>query len=150
MEYQTILAQLPYTPPFLFVDGLTAVDLNGVSGFYTFKKEADFYKGHFKDNPITPGVLLTECCAQIGLVCLGIHLVTSSNTLSDKALQIALTSSEMEYYLPVYPGEKVYVTSEKIYFRFHKLKCKVKMHNAAGKLVCKGTIAGMLKSKTNE
>ncbi|WP_158978470.1 3-hydroxyacyl-ACP dehydratase FabZ family protein [Cellulophaga sp. L1A9] len=150
MEYQTIIAQLPYTPPFLFVDGLTAVDLNGVSGFYTFKKEADFYKGHFKDNPITPGVLLTECCAQIGLVCLGIHLVTSSNTLSDEALQIALTSSEMEYYLPVYPGEKVYVTSEKIYFRFHKLKCKVKMHNAAGKLVCKGTIAGMLKSKTNE
>ncbi|MFI8604246.1 3-hydroxyacyl-ACP dehydratase FabZ family protein [Cellulophaga baltica] len=150
MEYQTIIAQLPYTPPFLFVDGLTAIDLNGVSGFYTFKKEADFYKGHFKDNPITPGVLLTECCAQIGLVCLGIHLVTSSNTLSNEALQIALTSSEMEYYLPVYPGEKVYVTSEKIYFRFHKLKCKVKMHNAAGKLVCKGTIAGMLKSKTNE
>ncbi|SDF03049.1 3-hydroxyacyl-ACP dehydratase FabZ family protein [Cellulophaga baltica] len=150
MEYQTIIAQLPYTPPFLFVDGLTAVDLNGVSGFYTFKKEADFYRGHFKDNPITPGVLLTECCAQIGLVCLGIYLVTSSNTLSNEALQIALTSSEMEYYLPVYPDEKVYVTSEKIYFRFHKLKCKVKMHNAAGKLVCKGTIAGMLKSKTNE
>ncbi|QWX85144.1 hydroxymyristoyl-ACP dehydratase [Cellulophaga sp. HaHaR_3_176] len=147
MEYQTIIAQLPYTHPFLFVDGLTAVDLNGVSGFYTFKKEADFYKGHFKDNPITPGVLLTECCAQIGLVCLGIHIVTSSNTLNNEALQIALTSSEMEYYLPVYPNEKVCVTSEKIYFRFHKLKCKVKMHNTAGKLICKGTIAGMLKNK---
>ncbi|ADV51090.1 3-hydroxyacyl-(acyl-carrier-protein) dehydratase [Cellulophaga algicola DSM 14237] len=150
MEHQIILAQLPYTAPFLFVDGLTAIDTNGVSGFYTFKKEADFYKGHFKNNPITPGVLLTECCAQIGLVCLGIHLITSSDTLRDNALQIALTSSEMEYYLPVYPDEKVSVTSEKIYFRFHKLKCHVKMHNAAGKLVCKGTIAGMLKNKSNE
>tara|TARA_R110002050_G_scaffold56512_1_gene127035 strand:+ start:136221 stop:136697 length:477 start_codon:yes stop_codon:yes gene_type:complete len=150
MEYQNIIDQLPYTAPFLFVDGLDAINNDGVSGFYTFKKDADFYEGHFKDNPVTPGVLLTECCAQIGLVCLGIYLFTSSNTLSDSQLQVAFTSSEMEYSLPVYPDEKVWVTSEKIYFRFQKLKCKVKMHNAAGKLVCKGTLAGMIKSIANE
>tara|TARA_R110002033_G_scaffold2424_1_gene16762 strand:- start:8652 stop:9128 length:477 start_codon:yes stop_codon:yes gene_type:complete len=150
MEYQNILDQLPYTSPFLFVDELETIDDDGVSGVYTFKKEAEFYKGHFKNNPITPGVLLTECCAQIGLVCLGIHLIASSNTSSKYQTKIALTSSEMEYYLPVYPNEKVWVTSEKIYFRFQKLKCKVKMHNAAGKLVCKGTIAGMFKIGANE
>lgn len=150
MNDQLILQQLPYAPPFLFVDGLTKMDENGVDGFYTFRKEADFYKGHFKDYPMTPGVLLTECCAQIGLVCLGIVLLRAIDTLNNDTLQIAFTSSEMEFYLPVLPGEKVVVTSEKIYFRFQKLKCLVKMYTTNGKLVCKGTLAGMFKTVSNE
>tara|TARA_R110000796_G_scaffold88850_4_gene191922 strand:+ start:79992 stop:80444 length:453 start_codon:yes stop_codon:yes gene_type:complete len=150
MKYQHIINLLPYTNPFLFVDALANVDNNGVVGSYTFNKNAPFYKGHFKGNPITPGVLLTECCAQIGVVCLGIHLLKSSNSLNDDQLQIALTNSEMEFLLPVYPDEKVIVTSEKKYFRFQKLKCLVKMHNSEGKLVCKGTIAGMFRTVSHE
>ncbi len=151
MKYQNVINQLPYKHPFLFVDQLEALDNNGASGFFTFKKEADFYKGHFRNNPITPGVLLTECCAQIGLVCLGIYLINLSKTVGvGEETPIALTSSEMEFYLPVYPNEKVKVTSEKIYFRFQKLKCQVKMHNAAGKLVCKGIISGMFKIGQHE
>tara|TARA_R110002051_G_scaffold325867_1_gene432595 strand:+ start:134153 stop:134629 length:477 start_codon:yes stop_codon:yes gene_type:complete len=150
MKYQNILEQLPYSSPFLFVDQLSHVDEHGVEGWYTFPQDAEYYKGHFKNSPVTPGVLLTECCAQIGLVCLGIHLLTSSNTLNNTAIDIALTSSEMEFYLPVLPNEEVRVISEKKYFRFQKLKCLVKMYNAEQKLVCKGTIAGMFKARENE
>lgn len=146
MEYQQIIEQLPYTNPFLFVDALSKIDDDGVIGSYTFKKNAAFYKGHFIGNPVTPGVLLTECCAQIGLVCFGIYLQGSHTTSTKNHLQIALTSSEMEFYCPVYPGETVVVTSEKKYFRFQKLKCLVKMHTQEGKLVCKGVIAGMIKT----
>ena len=60
------------------------------------------------------------------------------------ALKIALTSSEMDFYLPVLPAEKVIVKSEKQYFRFNKLKCKVEMFNEKGALVCRGLIAGMI------
>ncbi len=130
------------------MEGLSHVDDNGVIGFCTFSKELDFYKGHFKRNPVTPGVILTECCAQIGLVCLGIHLLTGSEGLFEN-LKIGLSSSEMEFFLPVYPGEKVQVTSKKKYFRFHKLKCEVQMHNEMGKLICKGSIAGMIKMDAN-
>jgi len=150
MKYLNILQQLPYSSPFLFVDQLNHVDENGVEGWYTFPKDAEYYKGHFKNSPVTPGVLLTECCAQIGLVSLGIHLLTSSNTLDTATMEIALTSSEMEFYLPVFPNEKVRVISEKKYFRFQKLKCSVKMYNAEDKLVCKGTIAGMFKATAHE
>jgi 3-hydroxyacyl-[acyl-carrier-protein] dehydratase len=31
-----------------------------------FDPNLDFYKGHFKDDPVTPGVILTEVMAQIG------------------------------------------------------------------------------------
>lgn len=148
---EEIINQLPYAPPFLFVDQLHEINNDSVKGEYTFKKNEFFYKGHFKENPITPGVILTECCAQIGLVCMGLGILNESNTLNSRnTLGIAFSSSEMEFYLPVYPGEKVVVSAKKVYFRFHKLKCDVKMHNAEGKLICKGTLAGMLKSNTNE
>jgi len=149
MNYQDIIRKLPYTKPFLFVDELLHVDENGAEGSYVFEENANFYKGHFKDNPVTPGVILTECCAQIGVVALGIYLLNREEVSMGDNVQIGLSNSEMEFLEPVFPNEKVVVTSEKIYFRFHKLKCKVKMYNAAGKLVCKGTISGMLKSNKN-
>lgn len=149
MNYQEIIQRLPYTKPFLFVDELLHIDENGAEGSYVFEADADFYKGHFKDHPVTPGVILTECCAQIGVVVLGIYLLHKEGVSLGDQVQIGLSSSEMEFLVPVFPNEKVVVSSEKIYFRFHKLKCKVKMHNAAGKLVCKGMISGMLKSNKN-
>ena len=141
MNTSEILAKLPYSPPFLFVDDLVSVDENGVTGNFTFKEDLDFYKGHFKNNPVTPGVILTETMAQIGLVCLGIFLV--GKDLNENS-QIGLTSTEIEFLKPVFPGEKIKVISEKIYFRFNKLKCKVKMLNEKSEIVCEGTIAGII------
>jgi 3-hydroxyacyl-[acyl-carrier-protein] dehydratase len=141
MRKEEIISRLPYSKPFLFVDEIINIDENGVEGTYTFDSTLDFYKGHFKDNPVTPGVILTEVMAQIGLVCLGIFLLDNS---FNKRTSIALTSTEIEFLKPVFPNEKVIVISEKIYFRFGKLKCKVKMKNEKGEDVCMGTIAGMV------
>lgn len=144
MNLKTIISELPYSPPFLFVDELTSVDENGVSGIFRFSKDSFFYEGHFKNNPVTPGVILTECMAQIGVVCLGIFLLEKDSENKDKK-KIALSSTEIDFYLPVYPGEEVTVVSKKVYFRFNKLKCDVQMFNADEKLVCKGKIAGMIR-----
>ncbi|MFV8337271.1 3-hydroxyacyl-ACP dehydratase FabZ family protein [Flavobacterium sp. RSP29] len=144
MESQNILSKLPYSKPFLFVDEIVQINENGLEGTYTFDENLDFYKGHFKDNPITPGVILTEVMAQIGLVCLGILLLDDSFT---RNVSIALTSTEIEFLKPVFPKEKVTVISEKVYFRFGKLKCKVIMKNEKGDVVCTGIISGMVISK---
>lgn len=145
MEHSEIIAKLPYSKPFLFVDEIINITENGAEGTFTFLPELEFYKGHFKNNPVTPGAILTETMAQIGLVCLGIFLMEKETT---ENLQIALTSSEIEYLKPIYPSEKVTVVSEKIYFRFGKLKCKVTMKNEKNEEVCSGTIAGIITSKT--
>ena len=116
MTNQEIISKLPYSNPFLFVDELSSVNENGVEGCYTFDENLDFYKGH------------------IFLLDLSFRKNTS----------IALTSSNIEFLKPVFPKEKVTVISEKIYFRFGKLKCKVKMKNENGDLVCIGEIAGMI------
>jgi|TARA_B110000438_G_scaffold296614_1_gene341581 3-hydroxyacyl-[acyl-carrier-protein] dehydratase len=149
LKKETIIQLLPYQPPFLFVEELTYISENRSEGYYTFKNDEYFYKGHFKDKPITPGVILTEVMAQIGVVCLGIYLL--KNDFSEiKKTQIALTSNEVDFFLPVKPKERVKVVSEKIYFRFNKLKCKVQLFNQKNELVCKGMISGMLKVMNNE
>ncbi len=139
-----IIALLPYQQPFLFVDGLTALSEEGISGHYTLKRNEYFYKGHFKDDPVTPGVILIEIMAQIGLVCLGIYLMRYK-ILAGAKPQIALTTSHIDFFIPVFPNEKVTVISEKEIFRFNKLKCKVKMLNEKGEMVCRGIISGMIK-----
>ncbi|KKX51100.1 hotdog fold domain-containing protein [Sphingobacterium sp. IITKGP-BTPF85] len=85
-------------------------------------------------------MILTETMAQIGLVCLGIYLL--NNEL--KNTSIAFTSVEMQFLKPVYPNEKVTVISQKIYFRFGKLKCNISMKNEAEQIVSQGIFSGML------
>tara|TARA_B100000780_G_C21067015_1_gene429129 strand:+ start:684 stop:1121 length:438 start_codon:yes stop_codon:yes gene_type:complete len=145
MTKKEIIAKLPYEHPFLFVDEILSIDEKGISGSYTYDSEHFFYKGHFKNNPVTPGVILTETMAQIGLVSFGIYLLSDSgNPLNE--IKIALTASEINFFKPVFPGEKVVVKSVKEYFRFNKLKCNVEMFNENEELVCRGKIAGMMQN----
>jgi 3-hydroxyacyl-[acyl-carrier-protein] dehydratase len=143
MTSKDIITMLPYRQPFLFVEDITAISEEGITGNYRFKNDEFFYKGHFVDNPITPGVILTECMAQIGVVCLGIFMMKDV-IRKENPPQIALTSSQIDFYLPVFPNEKVTVVSEKEVFRFNKLKCKVKLFNEKKELVCRGIISGMI------
>jgi 3-hydroxyacyl-[acyl-carrier-protein] dehydratase len=144
-----ILKYLPYKSSFLFVDNITSLDENGVIGDYTLKSDSFFYEDHFPGNPVTPGVIITEIMAQIGLVVLGIYLmvndVQKGETIDEGSFPL-LTSTDVSFFKMVLPEEKVTVTSKKEYFRFGKLKCLVEMHNPVGELVAKGVFSGVIKN----
>lgn len=142
MSSQEIIALLPYSEPFLFVDEIADVGAKTIKGNYTFPADSFFYKGHFKDHPVTPGVILTECMAQIGLVSFGIYKLQGKD-LSE--LQVAFTSADVAFLKTVFPGEKVTVVAEESYFRFSKLKCSVKLLNERGEICVQGTLAGVFK-----
>jgi 3-hydroxyacyl-[acyl-carrier-protein] dehydratase len=145
MTSEEIISYLPYKEPFLFVDELSMISETAMEGYYTFREDAFFYRGHFKDEPVTPGVILSETMAQIGVVSMGICLLREN--IDDVAQAgIALTSHAVDFYLPILPGEKVRVTSERAYYRFGKLKCNVKLFDSKDQLACRGTISGMFRS----
>ena len=147
MKKEEIVSNLPYSEPFLFVDEILEIDADSIKGSFTYSADLDFYKGHFRDFPVTPGVILTETMAQIGLVCFGIYL--SADAADGLSGQVMLTSTQIDFLKPVYPGEKVIVQANKNYFRFNKLSCDVTMWNSAKEVVCKGVIAGMVRKDTN-
>ena len=144
MKSKEIISKLPYQEPFLFVKSIDEVNENFIKGNYKFKASSWFYKGHFKNNPITPGVILTECAAQIGLASFGIYLLSLNEGVNLKQMKLAMTSTKVEFLKPVLPGDKVMVEAEKMYFRFNKLKCSVSMTNRSGDLVLTGEIAGVI------
>ena len=147
--YDHILELLPYKSSFRFVDEITSLDANGVSGNYTLKKDSFFYEDHFPGNPVTPGVIITEIMAQIGLVVLGIYLILAGKERTglgnDENILPLLTSTEVSFYKMVLPGEKVTIISKKQYFRFSKLKCYIVMMNEGGELIARGTFSGIMK-----
>lgn len=145
--YDHILNRLPYKSSFRFVDEIISLDENGVTGNYTLKRDSFFYEDHFPGNPVTPGVIITEIMAQIGLVVLGIYLISGKEEVNDgneKNIPL-LTSTEVSFFKIVLPGEKVTIISKKQYFRFDKLKCYIEMMNESGELVARGMFSGIIK-----
>ncbi|MCE5256170.1 MAG: 3-hydroxyacyl-ACP dehydratase FabZ [Spirochaetaceae bacterium] len=56
---------IPHRPPFMFVDSVR-VEGEEIVATYAFSPEEWFFKGHFPDYPVVPGVLLIESMAQAG------------------------------------------------------------------------------------
>jgi 3-hydroxyacyl-[acyl-carrier-protein] dehydratase len=143
-----ILNHLPYKSSFRFVDNISHLNEDEVRGEYTLRNDAFFYEDHFAGNPVTPGVIITEIMAQIGLVVLGIFLVlkeTKFNYMEEDSLFPLLTTTDVSFHKIVLPGQKVTVISKKQYFRFGKLKCYVEMLDSSKELVAKGMFSGIIK-----
>ena len=66
-----VLDLIPQRDPFRFIDDILELDDDHIVGTYRFRPDADFYRGHFPGNPVTPGVILIESLAQVGIVALG-------------------------------------------------------------------------------
>jgi 3-hydroxyacyl-[acyl-carrier-protein] dehydratase len=144
MKYQYILDRLPYKSSFRFVDEISFLDPDQVIGHYTLRADAFFFADHFPGNPVTPGAIVTEIMAQIGLVVLGIYLLAEPAGGAGKPVTPLLTSVDVSFLKMVLPGQKVTVISSKVYFRFGKLKCKVVMQDEAGEAIANGVFAGII------
>jgi len=143
-----ILSHLPYKSSFRFVDNIVSLNEDEVIGEYTLKPDSFFYEDHFAGNPVTPGVIVTEIMAQIGLVVFGIFLVLKEADLKffeNDSLFPLLTSTDVSFHKIVLPGQKVTVLSKKQYFRFGKLKCYIEMTDSSGEIVAKGMFSGIIK-----
>lgn len=139
-----VLARLPQRWPFRFVDELTELDENHVVGEYTFRPDEPFYAGHFPGHAITPGVILLESMAQVGVVALGIHLLSLEVDASEVSKWTTFFSdAQVEFLKPVFPGERVLIRGEKLFWRRRKLRSKLEMHRPDGMLVASATASGI-------
>ena len=135
---------LPQQEPFRFVDEILEIGDDHIVARYTFRPEADFYRGHFPGNPITPGVLLIEAMAQTGVVALGIYLVARERGVEEvRRVLTVFTDVTAEFAGVVRPGDTVTIRARKVFFRRMKLRAEVEMRKGDGSLVATATVAGM-------
>ena len=144
LEPGRILELLPQAEPFRFVDEILEVDEDHIVARYRFKPDEHFYRGHFPGDPVTPGVILLESMAQVGVVALGIYLYHLKGGLEEVRKRIALfTDADVEFSGLVKPGERVTVRAEKVFFRRDKIRSEAQMRLEDGSRVCSGIISGM-------
>ena len=139
----TILEHLPQQEPFRFVDRILEVDDDHIVATYRFRPEHDFYRGHFPGNPVTPGVILIEAMAQVGVVAMGIYLLSREAPEKVGSVVTMFTDVAMDFTGVVRPGDEVTITGHKQFFRRLKLRSRVEMKLADGTVVASGTVSGM-------
>jgi 3-hydroxyacyl-[acyl-carrier-protein] dehydratase len=140
---EQVLELIPQQDPFRFIDDIIELDDDHIVGTCRFRPDADFYRGHFPGNPVTPGVILIESLAQVGIVALGIYLVARESEADTTKMITLFTDMEVEFSGIVKPGDRVTITAEKVFFRRRKLRSKAEMKLDDGTVVCSGTVSGM-------
>ncbi len=68
---EQIMEIIPHRDPFLLIDEVNEIEIGKRVVATKYIKEDEFwFKGHFPDYPVTPGVLMLEMLAQAGAVAL--------------------------------------------------------------------------------
>ena len=93
---------LPHRKPFLFVDEIISCDENGSVSEHVFTPEEFFFKGHFLEYPVVPGVILVETMAQAGGAALSYQ-----KTFDEGSLFFLATVNNVKFRNQVRPGDKV-------------------------------------------
>ena len=93
---------LPHREPFLFVDEIIEADSERIIAKHFFTEGEFFFRGHFPEYPVVPGVILIETMAQsggAGLRKLGI--------LGGDALFFLASVDKVKFRRQVRPGDEV-------------------------------------------
>ena len=98
-----IMELIPHRKPFLFIDTCEIIK-SGEEGIGNriFLDDEYFFKGHFPNMPIVPGVILIESMAQTA----GIVVSKKYEKYQDKSV-LFMSVSKAKFRKPVYPNEKI-------------------------------------------
>jgi 3-hydroxyacyl-[acyl-carrier-protein] dehydratase len=107
---QEVLQALPHRDPFLFIDSIETIDEQGITAKRVITGQEDFFRGHYPNNPIMPGVLLCECIFQAGAIFLGRNM-----NLGDKAstsTPVVTRIQNVRFRNPIKPGDELSITAK--------------------------------------
>ena len=90
---------IPQRLPFLFIDKITSCNNISIQTELNLTGDEYFFKGHFPNNPIMPGVLLCEACFQSAAA-----LLSDSG---EKLLGVVTKIEQARFKQLVIPGDKL-------------------------------------------
>ena len=110
-----IIKILPHRPPFLFVDSVKKmVPDKYIVSTMVINESAPWFKGHFPQKAIMPGVLVTDALAQTSGLLWGFTKQINGRESEKQDPEIFyLAAANMKYVNPSYPGDTLVMTSRR-------------------------------------
>ena len=136
MNAEEIKKLLPHRDPFLFIDKVLDLSAEHIVAERYVSPEESFFKGHFPEFPIMPGVLIVEAMAQTCGI-LGSHIM--KQTASDKSVYLLCGVEKVRFRKKVMPGDTLrfetqFITNKRKIWKFNSKAYK------GSKLVCSAEI----------
>ena len=136
---------LPHREPFLFVDKceIIEVGIKGV-GYRKFLPNEFFFKGHFPELPIVPGVILIEALAQTA----GIIVSKTFDENEEDRSVLFMSVSDAKFRKPVLPNDDISFEVEKL----NNVKSVYKFYGLAknnSTKVCEAKFSAMITNKSS-
>jgi beta-hydroxyacyl-ACP dehydratase FabZ len=107
LTYEDIIKVLPHRYPFLLVDRIIDLELGkSVVGIKNVTANEPFFRGHFPERPVMPGVLIVESMAQVG----GVLARLTIQEAGDKGgadLVFFMSIDKVKFRRPVVPGDQL-------------------------------------------
>ena len=102
---------IPHRPPFLFVDEIVSETADSLVAKRTFRADEFYYKGHYPEHPITPGVLLCEAVFQTGALLMAKRAKAAGAAAGEQGgVPLLARVSDVKFRNPVFPGDTVELT----------------------------------------
>jgi 3-hydroxyacyl-[acyl-carrier-protein] dehydratase len=135
--HDDILKYLPHREPFLFVDEV--LNINKGSDIHAIKRltgEEDYFRGHFPNNPVMPGVIIIEALAQASGI-LGFQ--TMDKTPEEGSIYVFAGVDRVRFRRRVGPGDDIHLYSKILNEKrgIWKFECRAEVDN---EIVCSATI----------
>jgi 3-hydroxyacyl-[acyl-carrier-protein] dehydratase len=102
MTLQAIQSAIPHREPFLLLDEIVEQTDSRIVCRKRFTGEEFWYRGHYPQFPLTPGVLLCEAAMQAGAVLLAKHAGEGQG-----GLPVATRMNNVKFKTMVRPGDTV-------------------------------------------
>jgi len=106
ISLENIKKIIPYREPFLFIGKIIFLNNEEIIAERELNPNEDFFRGHFADFPVMPGVLLIEGLGQAAIILLKHNLETSGEKYEEMDF-LLYGIREAKFLKPVFPGEKI-------------------------------------------
>ena len=142
LNIEDIKKLIPHREPFIFIEEVIVIERGKIGESYRIFEETEyFFKGHFPNNPIVPGVVIVEAMAQTA----GVVVSESLSNNKDQSV-LFMSISKAKFRKPVLPNYKIkfYVEMTNNVKNVYKFLGKA-FHNES--LVSESEFSAMITSK---